>query len=108
MENATKALLISGAVLVSLVLIGIGINIVSTASRHAGMATDAGSEMSDTLSQQTDSFHHKFSGLGEIEEVETEILETENVQNEDGGPVTKPGDIVELPSDPIIGGSSIN
>lgn len=57
MENATKALLIAAAVLISIVLTAVGVKIVSSTGDTSGQA----SEVSDALSSSTSSASEKVS-----------------------------------------------
>ena len=45
MENATKALIIAGAVLVSIILISIGVSLIRSSDGAKEQATQAGSEI---------------------------------------------------------------
>lgn len=62
MENATKALLISASVLIALILIGLGIKLVSSATKTANYASEASNAIDSGLSSAVGKFSQKVSG----------------------------------------------
>ena len=63
MENATKALLIAGSVLIAIVLIALGVNLLSAGSDTSDQAQQVSNSIDDTIKGQTSLINSALSGL---------------------------------------------
>lgn len=90
MENASKALIIAGAILISILLIGIGMMIYNSAVKPV---TDAGSRMDEMTKNMFNGKFENYEGSQKGSNVKTLIstVITSNAQNEDDIIVTVNG-----------------
>ncbi len=87
MENASKALIIAGAILISILLIGIGMMIYNSAIKPV---TDAGDRMDEMSKNMFNGKFENYEGSQRGSNIKTLIstVITSNAQNEDGLVVT--------------------
>lgn len=87
MENASKALIIAGAILISILLIGVGMFIFNAANEPL---SSAGSQMDEMAKNMFNSKFENYEGKQKGSSVKALIsaIITSNAQNEDGLKVT--------------------